>query len=110
MNMDEIALLEAGTKTNQLVWWRVYGMKPAPPNNDMLLLPNYSGDIVAAFDVVQQLRAMNYNVRIELQKTRTSVTIWARGMNEFGPYPITSRADTVYLAICRAALLAVGVE
>lgn len=66
-----------------------------------------STEIVGAFWVVQGLRAMNYNVRIELHKTYTEVVLWQRNMNEHGPLPITCHADTVYLAVCRAALLAV---
>lgn len=107
MTKDEILELPAGTKINQLIWWKLFDMKPTPPNNDMLLLSDYSGDIVATFDLIQQLRAMNYNVRVELHKTYTTVTLWQRDMTEHGPYPITCRADTIYLAVCRVALLAV---
>jgi len=107
MNKEEILELPAGTKINQLIWWKLYDMIPAPPNNDMLLLPDWSGNIVATFDLIQQLRAMNYNVRVELHKTYTTVTLWKRDMTENGPHPITCRADTIYLAVCHAALLAV---
>lgn len=49
MNRDEILNMPAGTKMNQLIWWKVFDMTPAPPNNDMLLLPDYSGEISPGF-------------------------------------------------------------
>jgi len=102
---EEILELPAGIKMNQLIWWKIFDMIPTPPNNDMLLLPDYSGDISATFQVIQKLRAMRYNVRVEFHKTYTQVSLWSMEMTEYGPHPISCHAETVYLAVCHAALL-----
>lgn len=66
-----------------------------------------SVEIHDAWEVLENIRGRGVNVQIDIHKTQTRVSIWSRTMNEFGPEPTNSVADTAPLAICRAAWLCV---
>jgi hypothetical protein len=106
MTRDEILNMKAGTKINQLVWWKVFDMEPMPPNNNMLLLPDYSIDISAAWDVVDKILKTFPADDIEL---RTTIRGWICIIGSIG-VDYKSNAETAPLAICRAALIAVMEE
>ena len=121
MNTKEISELQAGYEIDALIAEKVMLLRPEWTHRepagkkfkteigDVIVAEtaHYSENITATFDVIQQLRAMRFNVRVELHKTYTTVTLWQFDTTEHGPRPTTCRADTVYLAVCRAALLAV---
>jgi hypothetical protein len=101
---NEILNLPAGKKINQLVWWMVFDMSPTPHNNDMNFLPDYSGDMNAAWMVVEKLCNETGCDVVKVCKRDPEVRgNWScnfgRGFEAFG--------ETAPLAICRAALLAV---
>ena len=88
----EILELPAGTKMNQLIWWKVFDMEPTPPGNDMLKLPPFSTDMGAAWTITEKVQiGMLNNVHGR----------WEAYVVD-GPY---ADAETAPLAICRAALL-----
>ena len=103
MTRDEILNMPAGTKMNQLIWWKVFDMYPTPPNNDMKLLPDYSTDISAAWEVVDKL--VRFSITIESFPKGVLCRFFGAGSSTAGD--AVGWADTAPLAICRAALLAV---
>lgn len=108
MQRDEILNMPAGAKINQAIWWKIFKMTPTPPNNDILLLPDYSGDMNVAWSVVEKLSSYGFEA-------------WLMNDQDYKDYPGQSYAckfygngrvifclgETMPLAICRAALLAV---
>jgi hypothetical protein len=98
MERDEILNMPAGTKMNQLVWWKIFDMEPYPPNNDMLLLPDYSHEIAPAWSIIEKLVDGTPN-DFEL---RTTIRGWRCDL-----YLGSANAETAPLAICRAGLIAV---
>jgi hypothetical protein len=115
MNRDEILKMEAGTKMNQYIWWKIFDMEPTPPNNDMLLLSDYSGNIAAAWKVVEKLNQKGMCVLVselvpyrQFEENLSGCEITPLSDDEESePETIKASADTAPLAICRAALLAV---
>lgn len=113
MTRDEILNMPAGTKMNQLIWWKIFDMYPTPPNNDIKLLPDYSGDMNVAWSVVEKLEKSEPETlcnisRISENGQRDGLE-WhchLRCIGGNGKY-FYAIADTAPLAICRAALLAV---
>jgi len=97
MKRDEILNMPAGAKMNQLIWWKIFYMQPMPPNNDMALLPDYSGDMSVAWSVVKKYS----NVYMEHDEKNEFVMIG----DDFDTAVV---CETMPLAICRAALLATG--
>ena len=109
MERDEIIIMQAGKKLNQLVWWKLFDMEPTPPNNDMNLLPDYSGDMNVAWSVVEKMKSLGYEA-------------WLMNEQKYKEYPSQTYACKLYgngesvfvlgktmpHAICRAALLARG--
>ena len=89
---EEDYVLPAGTKLNQIIWWKVYDMKQTPPNNNMLLLPNYSGDIAEAWKIVEMYKE-------DLQEINYSNREWYVCFVGGSAY-----AETAPLAICRAII------
>lgn len=65
-------------------------------------IPFYSTDIADAWQVVEKLKANGNNVWVEW-----AGTVWVCGTTSVFP---DIEADTATLAICKAALKAVGVE
>lgn len=107
MNAEEILNMQAGTKINQLIWWKIFDMTPEPPNNDMLLLPDYSGDICAAWQIVNKLESRPEGFRAVYYRDVN----WQNGGQGWyacfeGQAVKGVFAETAPLAICRAALLA----
>lgn len=88
MTKEEILNMPAGVKMNQYIWWKVFDMTPTPPNNDMLLLPDYSGDLYAAKTVADKMPSF----------------VLVRVKNEYCCNHLAF-GETEPLAICRAALL-----
>lgn len=84
----EILNTPAGTRMNTLIWWKIFDMNPTPPNNDMLLLPDYSGDLNVAKTVSDKMKGF----------------VLVRSRGEYCCNHIAF-AETPPLAICRAALL-----
>ena len=66
MNKDEILDMPAGKKMNQLIWWKVFDMTPMPPNNNMDLLPDYSGEMSPAWSVAERINKMIFDEQLEL--------------------------------------------
>ena len=90
---------------------------PTPPHTDLYdagyeLVPHYSTDIAAAWQVVEKLRTEGFDFFIETRGSRSpcSVEVFRTGKtsSEFDTGEIF--ADTVPLAICKAALKARGIE
>ena len=96
MNRDEILNMPAGAKMNQLIWWKIFDMFPTPPNNDMALLPDYSGDMNVAWTIAKKFP----EIYMEHKGKENFVMI----NDDFDSAVI---CETMPLAICRAALLAV---
>ena len=108
MSRDEILNMPAGAKINQLVWWKIFDMFPTPPNNNMALLPDYSGDMNVAWSVIEKLKAsgfeawlMNEQVYKDFPGQVYACKLYGKGIVCF------CLGETMPLAICRAALLAV---
>ena len=96
MNRDEILNMPAGAKMNQLIWWKIFDMFPTPPNNDMALLPDYSGDMNVAWSVAKKFP--------EIYMEHSEKNDFAMISDNFDT---AVTCETMPLAICRAALLAV---
>jgi hypothetical protein len=109
MTRDEILKMEAGVKINQLIWWKVFDMNPTPPNNDMLMLPNYSTRIAAAWEVVEKMKSNGWDFFMEnAWRNRISKNVWwCMFENDDCEMEFCSEDITAQLAICKAALLAV---
>lgn len=94
MNRDEILKMPAGAKMNQLVWWKIFDMFPTPPNNNMALLPDYSGDMSVAWTVANKFPAI-------YMEHSNKICFAMIGDN----FDTAVTCETMPLAICRAALL-----
>lgn len=68
---------------------------------------NFSEWIGSTWVILDDLKEKGFNSQVENHENYCTCTIWAQNMNEYGPHPVTVRAKTAPLAICRAALLAV---
>lgn len=88
MNREEILNMPAGKKINTLIWWKIFDMQPIPLNNDMDFLPDYSNDLNVAKTVSFKMKSF----------------VLVRSRGEYCCNHIAF-ADTMALAICRAALL-----
>ena len=95
MTREEIANMPASAKMNQLVWWQIFDMQPTPPNNDMALLPDFSGDMNCAWLVVKKFP--------EFYMEHTEESEFAMLADDFDTVAIE---PTMPLAICKCALLA----
>ncbi len=95
MTREEIANMPACAKMNQLIWWKIFDMFPTPPNNDMALLPDYSGDMNCAWSVVKKFP--------EFYMEHTKESDFAMLADDFDTAVV---CETMPLAICRCALLA----
>jgi hypothetical protein len=112
--------MKAGRELNELVAEKVMGWRyvtfpdGAMPHvkhwhgpNDECLLPDFSGSINAAWQLVEKLIEAGWNVGVD-KYARTSpcveVNIWNAGNDE-----VIQLADTAPLAICLAALKTVRV-
>lgn len=99
MTRDEIMNMPAGREMDELIGKIIY--------QDALsfyVLPNYSTDIRAAWDVVEKIKEKTFGV---YWKDRPDIEDWCIVLNAVDSY---SGAEAVYgetfpLAICRAALL-----
>lgn len=133
MTRDEILKMPAGREMDALIAEKVMGWKKIgkihpdlkcdligenphyfyPPDGEfdkwMDLVPHYSTDANDMLLVSDNLKSRGFNARIEIQ-SGAHVTIWKTDMTEYGPEPINAKADSIPLAICRAALLAVTGE
>ena len=124
MNKDEILDMPAGKKMNQLIWWKVFDMTPMPPNNNMDLLPDYSGEMSPAWSVAERINKMIFDEQLELGRDYNNLTLECVGYTtgyaasfdciidhewyeDITNYDYAARGETAPLAICRAALLAV---
>ena len=96
MNQQEVLNMPAGRKINQLVWWKIFDMFPTPPNNNMALLPDYSGDMNVAWTIAKKFP----EIHMEHSEKNDFAMI---GDN----FDTAVTCETMPLAICRAALLAV---
>lgn len=102
MNADEIRNMPAGREMDELIARRVMGIKP-PPSSDVWLVLPYSTDIAAAWEVVEKMG----DKFDDLERGTGGfymVTVYPGNPN----MPIVVRGETAPLAICRAALLAMG--
>lgn len=123
MNKQEILDMPAGKKINQLIWWKVFGMIPTPPNNDMNLLPDYSGESAPAWSVVEHIHKMIYEEKLKHVEDYNYLCLECLGYSsgyaasfdcllddewyeDITNYKYSARGETAPLAICRAALLA----
>lgn len=111
-------MMEAGPELNALVAEKVMGLKNVGMRNhvqgedlfgedqdgDTVWVPAYSTDIAAAWLVVDKMRQ---NGRVYLQGRLNS---WTFRCSPDGIELFEADAPTAPLAICRAALAAVGVE
>jgi hypothetical protein len=75
------------------------------PEGGWLWIP--STDLPDAWDIIKKMSDKGFNMRLEVQGKNARVTFWSKRMTKWGPEPVSASADTVPLAICRAALLAV---
>lgn len=110
MNRDEILNMPAGREMDTLIVEKVMGLKvdyefdePHVPSlrdkyDEWGYLPNYSTDILAAWEVVEELKGLKPILNYDPQSQK-----WYMRLNG-GSY---CSADTAPLAICRVALLAV---
>ncbi len=102
MNREEILKIPAGKKMNQLIWWKIFDMTPEPLNNDMNFLPDYSGDMNAAWIIVKKLGKGVF--RLELGARNATVEFIGYSKTKVVVY---GDEDVTPLAICRSALLCV---
>lgn len=117
MNIDE---LEAGPELDALVAERVMGWQrfglhnqlwdKQPPHRQVMCtafeLPKFSGEIAAAWEVVENLAPKFIDFELVNRQNRLALTrfVWGHGPKEF----FQGNASTAPLAICRAALKAVN--
>lgn len=109
MTQDEILNMPAGRKMNQLIWWKIFDMEPTPPNNDMALLPDFSGEVAPAFSVIEKIKN-EWDAQIQTGREYPDYpgqSFGCRLHNRKEPRICFCLGDTAPLAICRAALLAV---
>jgi hypothetical protein len=110
MTKDEILNLPAGEEMDTLIAERVMGFsfnkyghsftgKGHPGWHDLNKLPNYSTDMAAAWEVVEQRQKNGYCFDADGNALRRRI--------RFGVGQEIGEAETMPLAICRAALLAV---
>ncbi len=99
MTRDEILKMPAGREMDKLIQSFVMGGLP-PVRMDWIMsyIPNYSTNIAAAWEVMEEMRRRNRPISIY-----TSVGGWMTNF-DFGAI---SSDESAPLAICRAALLAV---
>ena len=122
MSAEEIRKLEAGRVLDSIVAMQVMGWKQSPAGNypwqlappeaesmaPVKLCPNYSTDIAAAWEVVEKvleddsLGLSIYDTQLSFHRRDWIVHF----IREKGMWA-GSEAETLPLAICRAALLAV---
>jgi len=112
MTIDE---MPAGQEMDALVAEKVMGVKCyCPPKEDCLChswSPAYSTDIAAAWGVVEYIRTATRAVNVRTLFASTGPDRYDCGIYDEVPgLDIWVEADTAPLAICRAALHAVGVE
>ena len=112
MNQEEILNMPAGTKMNQLIWWKVFDMEPEPPNNNMLLLPDYSKEVAPAWRVVNAFAVEPFAWHIEsINLLGGQIKWWAclwGDMPDGSIAEFSAEAETMSLAVCRVALLKVA--
>jgi len=115
--LEQIERMNAGREMDALIaedimgWTRVYGRsglwntqsESVRFTND---IPYYSIKIADAWKIIETMREAGYHSRVETQICPT-VIFWKKGLIERGPSPVTYRATSTPLAICRAALIAV---
>jgi hypothetical protein len=122
MTRDEILNMPAGRELDALIAERIFGLKDGGTHwvnsegkptflkvwdSEWLSEPFYpSEDIDFAWYVVEKMQVHGFNTRVEVQ-SQTVCSMWVKNLNIRGPEPVTARAETAPLAICRAALLAV---
>ena len=107
MERDEILNMPAGTKINQLVWWKIFDMSPTPPNNDMLLLQDYSNNMHDAWSVILALKEKGYQAWLENDQVYKDFPGQTNSCKLYGNgFVYFALGETMPLAICRVALLA----
>lgn len=95
-------------KMNVTIWWKVFGMEPTPPKNDLNLLPDYCGDNNVAFSVIEKLSDdYSYSVQsgMDSKLKRTHIFEFHTRYGEAKMYRAV--ASSFSMAVCRAALMAI---
>jgi hypothetical protein len=112
MDRDEIENMPAGKKMNQLIWWKIFDMTPAPLNDDRGFLPDYSGEIAPAWSVVEKLEADSRELLFKITRKGFGMNTlhWAAEFRQCsgGQNYYYVEAESAPLAIARAALLVVS--
>ena len=115
MTRDEILKMSAGRemdaliaeKVTELSWIIFDGKDPAADE----LTPEYSTNIAVAWQVVEKMREKEFEFfaewKTEKAVNRSNSQPWACFSPEDETRPFDAAAETMPLAICRAALLAV---
>ena len=120
MTRDDILNMPAGREMDALIEKLVFCHAPyldsldiwrvAVDENMERVLPKYSTDIAAAWEVVEKFDRTSWDVNIYSQ-TESDVPTWEVALYEYFENGVgrigKAEADTAPLAICRAALLAV---
>lgn len=117
MNQEEILNMSAGNEMDALVLYEVFRVMPfktesgKPYRLDKFQKPepvhNYSGDISAAWSVVEKMHKIGWDFYCEYTRVENSLQHWALFETDKCELDKCASAETLPLAICRAALLAV---
>jgi hypothetical protein len=118
MNREEILNMEAGSEMDALVLAKVFGAmafkgedgKPyrLDPYQNPWSVPNYSGDISAAWAVVEKMHIRKWDFYCEYTRVQNDSQHWVLFETDECEFDKCASAETLPLAICRAALLAVA--
>ena len=103
MDREQIMAIEAGPEMDRAIEESVYGWKPITSEDHYRAdFKPYSTDIAAAWEVVERMRTMNKRLSLLDHGGEYHANFFTSG--EYQLYN-NACADTVSLAVCRAALL-----
>lgn len=101
--------LDALVAEKVMGWTNILDRMGVPPNHGPWShrVPSYSTDLGAAWTVVEKLIATGHIIELSNRRSGTwKIGTWQ--FQTFGKLSVGADADTAPLAICRAALKAVG--
>lgn len=107
MTKEEILMLPAGPELDRLIAEKIFA--------EHLTASPFSTDIAAAWRIVDKLRCVNDHVSVDVEMESSDGDVWVNvntgvARHEYrGPY-WQALAETVPLALCRVALLALETE